>query len=50
MRDYGYMEARGMGIRNKVIPLMRDHNGTAPDLIEGEHHFTVRLWSQTRTH
>ena len=35
MRDYGYMEARGMGIRNKVIPLMRDHNGTNPDLIEG---------------
>lgn len=49
MRDYGYMEARGMGIRNKVIPLMRDHNGTAPDLIEADHHFTVRLWSQPRT-
>ncbi len=45
MRDYGYVEARGMGIRNKVIPLMRDHNGTVPDLVEGDHHFTVRLWS-----
>ena len=45
MRDYRYVEARGMGIRNKVIPLMRNHNGTEPDLIEGEHHFTVRLWN-----
>ncbi len=46
MRDYGYMEARGMGIRKKVIPLMLRHNGTAPDLIEGDHHFTVRLSGQ----
>ena len=48
MRDYGYVEARGMGIRNKVIPLMRNHNGTEPDLIEGEYNFTVRLWSHPR--
>ena len=26
MRDYGYMEARGMGVRNKIIPGMRAHN------------------------
>ena len=45
MRDYGYVESRGMGIRTKVIPAMRAHNGTAPDLIEGEHQFTVRLWN-----
>ena len=44
MRDYGYMEARGMGIRNKIIPGMREHNGTDPDLIEEEHCFTLRLW------
>ncbi len=49
MRDYDYMEARGMGIRNKVIPLMHEHNATAPDLIEGDHHFTVRLWNPPRT-
>ena len=48
MRDYGYVEARGMGIRNKVIPLMREHNGTEPDLIEEEYRFTVRLWKETR--
>ena len=45
MRDYGYVEARGMGIRNKVIPLMHAHNGTEPELVDEEHRFTVRLWT-----
>ena len=44
MRDYGYVDARGMGVRNKIIPGMRAHNGTEPDLIEEESRFTVRLW------
>ena len=44
MRDYGYVEARGMGIRNKIIPGMREHNGTEPDLIAEEARFIVRLW------
>ena len=44
MRDYGYVDARGMGVRNKIIPGMRAHNGTDPELIEEEHRFTVRLW------
>ncbi len=44
MRDYGYVDARGMGVRNKIIPGMRAHNGTTPDLIEEEFRFTVRLW------
>ncbi len=30
LRDYGYVDARGMGIRTKVIPLMRRENGTDP--------------------
>ena len=30
LRDYGYVDARGMGIRTKVIPLMRRENGTEP--------------------
>ena len=46
MRDYGYVDARGMGVRNKIIPGMRAHNGTQPDLIEEEHRFTVRLWKE----
>ncbi|MBL4684315.1 MAG: hypothetical protein JKY37_06980, partial [Nannocystaceae bacterium] len=43
MRDYGYVEARGMGVRNKIIPGMRDHNDTEPDLIAEPHRFIVRL-------
>lgn len=30
MRDYGYVDFRGMGLRTKVIPLMRSHNGCDP--------------------
>ncbi len=46
LQDYGYVDARGMGVRNKMIPGMRAHNGTGPDLIEEEHRFIVRLWKQ----
>ena len=46
MRDYGYVDARGMGVRNKIIPGMRAHNDTEPDLIAEEHRFTVRLWKE----
>ena len=49
MRDYGYVDARGMGVRNKIIPGMRAHNGTEPELVEEEHHFTVRLWKTDET-
>lgn len=30
LRDYGYVDARGMGVRTKIIPLMRQHNKTDP--------------------
>lgn len=46
MRDYGYVDARGMGVRNKIIPGMRRHNGTMPDFVEEENRFTVRLWKE----
>ena len=44
MRDYGYVDARGMGVRNKIIPGMRAHNATEPDLEDREHEFMIRLW------
>ena len=44
MRDYSYMDARGMGVRSKIIPGMLKHNGTEPDLAEEGNRFTVRLW------
>lgn len=44
LRDYGDVDARGMGVRNKLFPGMRAHNGTEPERIEEEQRFTVRLW------
>ncbi len=44
MRDYRYVDARGMGVRNKIIPGMRAHNGTEPDFVVEESRVTVRLW------
>ena len=49
MRDYGYADAGGMGVRNRIIQSTRDHNGTEPDLIEDEARFTVRLWKEPKT-
>ncbi|RCV65720.1 ATP-dependent DNA helicase RecG [Methanophagales archaeon] len=46
MKDYGYVEYRGMGINSKIIPGMLKHNGTEPDLIEDENSFKVRLWRE----
>ena len=43
MRDYGYVEARGMGIHLKVIPVMAQHNGTEPEFLEEDTRFTVTL-------
>lgn len=48
MRDYRYVEDMGMGISRKIIPIMREHNGTEPDLIEEGERFTVRLWRRAR--
>ena len=43
MRDYGYLEHMGMGVPRKMVRGMKEHNGTDPELIEGEESFTVRL-------
>ena len=43
MRDYGYLEHMGMGVPRKMVRGMKAHNGTDPELVEGEESFTVRL-------
>ena len=48
LRDYGYVEHYGMGVRYRIIKSMRDHNGTEPDLVEEENRFIVRLWKERR--
>jgi predicted transcriptional regulator len=30
LRDYGYVDSRGMGVRTKIIPLMKQFNHAAP--------------------
>lgn len=49
LRDYGYVEHLGMGVRNRIIQSMRAHNDTEPDLIEEEHRFIVRLWKEPKS-
>jgi len=43
MRDYGYVEARGMGVRTKIIPLMRRQNKTDPVFFATEDHLRTIL-------
>lgn len=44
LRDYGLMDDRGMGIRRKVIPLMKERNRTAPGFEAASDYFKVTLW------
>ena len=43
LRDYGYVDARGMGVRNKIIPLLQEQNGTNPDFIATEDYLKVLM-------
>ncbi len=49
LRDYGYVEHMGMGVRNKIILGMLEFNGSEPGLIEDETCFKVVLWKKRRT-
>jgi len=44
LRDYGYVDARGMGVRTKIIPSMREHNGTEPQFELTDDYLKVVLW------
>ena len=48
LRDYGYIEHHGMGVRSRIIESMQRHNGTEPDLVEEDDRFIVRLWKAPR--
>ena len=50
LRDYGYIEHFGMGVRNRIIESTRRHNGKEPDLQEEESRFLVRIWKAYRHH
>lgn len=44
LRDYGYIEHYGMGVRKRIVEGMRKHNGTESELLEQDDRFVVRLW------
>ena len=43
MRDYGYADARGMGVRNKIVPLLQARNGVAPEFDADEDHLKLTM-------
>jgi ATP-dependent DNA helicase RecG len=43
LRDYGYVDARGMGVRTKIIPLMRRHNRKEPIFEDSEDYLRTVL-------
>lgn len=49
-RDYQYVDARGMGIRTKVIPIMKSLNGTEPEFESTEAYLkTILVYSGPKT-
>ena len=49
LRDYGYVDARGMGVRNKIIPLLREHNGVEPEFHATEDYLKLVMRECQRT-
>jgi ATP-dependent DNA helicase RecG len=43
LRDYGYVDARGMGVRRKIIPLVREASGADPQFDATEDFLRVVL-------
>ncbi|MSQ70029.1 MAG: transcriptional regulator [Betaproteobacteria bacterium] len=43
LRDYGYVDARGMGVRNKIVPLVRQASGVEPAFEATEDYLRVVL-------
>lgn len=44
LRDYGYVDARGMGVRTKIVPLLKQYNGMPPDLDPTEDYLMLRMF------
>ncbi|MGI9275731.1 MAG: RNA-binding domain-containing protein [Endozoicomonas sp.] len=44
LRDYGYVDYRGMGIRTKVVPLTRNLTGKEPEFLVSEDSLTTILY------
>lgn len=44
LQDYGYVDARGLGVRTKIIPLATEQSGIAPRFRETEDDFRVTMF------
>lgn len=44
LRDCGYADSRGMGVRRKIIPLLRDLNGTTPEFVATEDYLRLVMY------
>ena len=49
LRDYGYVDARGMGVRTKIIPLMKQHTGLPPEFQATDDFLKVILRRKVKT-
>ena len=47
LRDYAYVDARGMGVRNKIFPLLRQSSGREPEFEATEDHLRLTMWQGT---
>ena len=43
MRDYGYVDMRGMGVRRKIVPLTRSYTGKDADFELTDDYLRVTL-------
>lgn len=46
LRDYAYVDARGMGVRTKIIPLMKSINQTEPEFEATEDYLKTTLYKK----
>lgn len=48
LRDYGYVDYRGMGVRTKIVPLTRAHTGRDPEFSSTEDHLKTTLYRKSQ--
>ena len=46
LRDYGYIKSRGIGVRMKIVPLLKEHNGNEPRIISTEEGHKVVMYKR----
>ncbi|MCY4150068.1 MAG: putative DNA binding domain-containing protein [Gammaproteobacteria bacterium] len=46
LRDYGYVDSRGMGVRSKIIPLLLENNGTVPEFEASEDYLKTVMYQR----